>query len=392
VAKLDVATFLQTFVKPLVLGGELHVARPISLEDVDDWERQLPHASVEQVEVDDARVSVLSTLVVRPPAFVLEQDELLLAAGLYNALFLAHPGADGMMVTERQRRRIVGTAQSMVAQPLTHARTRVLARHALLHNLFDLARTDTFVTWWTGRARFLGQKPPSRLTAWRTVRRVREEVSKVEYDELLAAPDVAPVIASLLRRTPLTQLITTHAAAPALHWEDAVFLLRDPELARAVAYEVIRPGDPREQVAAPSRLAAAFEQMLERAPAEADVRAVAAFLVHLGALLALAEGRLREPDAKSPLLTAVLAVERAGQRPRGLATFFALPNALALVDPRLAAPAGLDREPDLARRWAAHRAQVADAVGEAVIDALAGRLGRHLRGALPAGAEPAPFA
>jgi hypothetical protein len=132
--------------------------------------------------------------------------------------------------------------------------------------------------------------------------------------------------------------------------------------------------------------------MLERAPAEADVRAVAAFLVHIGALLALAEARLREPDAKSPLLTAVLAVERAGQRPRGLATFFALPNALAQVDPRLAAPAGLEREPDLARRWAAHRAQVADAVGEAVIDALAGRLGRHLSGSrlLPAGDEAQP--
>jgi hypothetical protein len=392
VAKLDVATFLSGFVKPLVQGGELHVSRPIALEDVDQWEQQLPHASVEQNDVDDARVAVLSTLVVRPPPFVLEQDELLLAAGLYNALFLAHPDADGVMVTERQRRRIVSTAQAMVAQPLTRARTRVLARHALLHNLFELSRTDTFVTWWTGRARYLGQKAPARLTRWRTVRRVREEVSKVEYDELLAAPDVAPVIASLLRRTPLTQLITTHAAAPALHWEDAVFLLRDPELARAVAYEVIRPGDPREQIAAPSRLAAAFEQMLERAPAEADVRAVAAFLVHIGALLALAEARLREPDAKSPLLTAVLAVERAGQRPRGLATFFALPNALAQVDSRLAAPAGLDREPDLARRWAAHRAQVADAVGEAVIEALAGRLGRHLSGTrmLAAGAIDAP--
>lgn len=389
-ARLDVATFLRTFVAPLVAGGELHVSRPISLEDVDDWEAQLPHAAVEQVEVDDARAAVLSTIVVRPPAFLLEREELLLAAGLYNALFLAHPSADGVLVTERQRRRILGTAQAMAAQPLTRSRTRVLARHALLHNLFNLTRTDTFVTWWTGRARFLGQRPPGRLTTWKGVRRVREEISKVEYDELLAAPDVAPVIASLLRRTPLTQLLATHPAAPALHWEDAVFLLRDAELARAIAYEVIRPGEARDQVAAPARLAASFEQMLERAPDEADVRTVAAFLVHLGALLALAEVRLREPDARSPLLTAVLAVERAGQRPRGLATFFALPDALALVDPRLAAPAGLDRLPELARRWHAHRAQVTEAVGDAVIETLAGRLRRHLTGALPPSIETAP--
>src|SRR5690349_4355345 len=143
-ARLDVATFLRTFVKPLVAGGELHVSRPISQEDVDAWSADLPHASVEQVDVDDARTAVLSTLVVRPPALVLDQDELLLAAGLYNALFLAHPSADGVLVTERQRRRIVSTAQAMVGQPLTRSRTRVLARHALLHNLFHLARTDTF--------------------------------------------------------------------------------------------------------------------------------------------------------------------------------------------------------------------------------------------------------
>ena len=93
---------------------------------------------------------------------------------------------------------------------------------------------------------------------------------------------------------------------------------------------------------------------------------------------------MREPDARSPLLTAVLAVERAGQRPRGLATLFALPSAMAQVDPRLATPPGIESDPALARRWTAHRAQAAEAVGEAVIDALAARLRRHLRGALPA--------
>ena len=61
-----------SFVKPLVAGGELHVGAPIPLPDVDRWEQELHDASVEQVEVDDARHAVLSTLVCRPPAFVLE--------------------------------------------------------------------------------------------------------------------------------------------------------------------------------------------------------------------------------------------------------------------------------------------------------------------------------
>jgi hypothetical protein len=254
-----------------------------------------------------------------------------------------------------------------------------MARHTLLHNLFRLTRNDITVSWWTGRARFQGQKPPARLTTWRAVRRVREDVTVVDFEELLAVPDTAPVVATLLRRTPLTQLLESHPGAPPLHWEDAVFLLRDAELARAVAYRLVSDGTPREQVTGPARLAAAFEQMLERAPDEADVRAVAAFLVHLAALFCFGELGLREPGAKSPLVSTVLAAEAAGQRPRGLAALFALPNALASVDARIAAPPGLAAIPALAARWRVHRAQTAELLGDAVIDALAARLRRHLR-------------
>jgi len=178
-----------------------------------------------------------------------------------------------------------------------------------------------------------------------------------------------------------------------------VFVLRDVELARAVAYQLVPDAAPRDQIAGPARLAAAYEQMLERAPDERDVRAVAAFLVHLDALFCLAELTLREPGAKSPLISTVLAAEAAGQRPRGLATLFALPGALAAVDPRLAMPPGIAELPALAQRWKVHRAQTAELLGDAVIDALAARLRRHLRLAardpaevvqLPAPAAPEP--
>jgi hypothetical protein len=119
--------------------------------------------------------------------------------------------------------------------------------------------------------------------------------------------------------------------------------------------------------------------MLERAPDEADVRAVAAFLVHLNALYCFGELHLREPGAKSPLLSTVLGLDSVGQRPRGLATLFALPGALALVDPRLASPPGLDSIPQLATRWAVHRAQIAELLSDSVLEALAGRLRRHIR-------------
>ncbi len=388
--RLTVQAFLQRCVHPLVAGGDIHVGRPLTLDDVDGFDAELAHASVETEQVDEARAAVLAPLVCRVPPLLIERDDLALAAALHNALFLVHPQADGVTITDKMRRRIIDTTQALATQPLTRRRERVLGRHALLHNVFDLGRTDLQLSWWTGRARFLGQAPPARLLRWKGARRVREEISRAGYDELLGAPDVAPVMAMLLRRTPLTQLLATHVAAPALHWEDAVFVLRDAELARVVAYHAVAPaaaigggagaGDGRDLIATPARLAAAFEQMIERNPPSADVRAVAAFLVHLGALLVLGERGMRELDARSPLLSLVLAPERAGQRPRGLSTFFALPGALALVDPRLAVAPGLLDDPILARRWQAHRTQAAEAVGEAVIETLAQRLGRHLGG------------
>jgi len=381
-ARLHVREFLSRFVRPLVAGGEIHVGAPVPNSDLERWDHELGDAAVEITAVDEARQAVVSTLVCRPPPLVLEADDLALAVGLHNALFLVHPRAEQWSVSDRARRKVIDTALAQVSQPLTHDRRRVIARHALLHNLFHLTRSDVTVSWWTGRARFQGQKPPPRLVAWRSVRRVREDITVVDFEELLAVPDTAPVIATLLRRTPLTQLLDSHPGAPPLHWEDAVFLLRDAELARAVAYRLVPDAGPREQVTGPARLAAAFEQMLERAPDEPDVRAVAAFLVHLAALFCFGELGLREAGAKSPLISTVLAAEAAGQRPRGLATLFALPDALAAVDPRLARPPGIDAIPALAARWAVHRAQTTELLGEAVIDALAARLRRHLRLAL----------
>src|SRR5687767_14234096 len=157
-ARPHVRDFLSGFVQPLVAGGEVHVGAPIPGTDLARWEHELDDASVELTAVDDARTAAASTLVCRPPAFVFEGDEL--ALGLHNALFLVHPRAEEWTVSDRARRKIIDTALAQVSRPLTRNRTRVIARHALLHNLFHLTRNDVTVSWWTGRARFQGQRPP----------------------------------------------------------------------------------------------------------------------------------------------------------------------------------------------------------------------------------------
>ncbi|HMG23432.1 MAG TPA: hypothetical protein VK607_18990, partial [Kofleriaceae bacterium] len=141
-ARPHVRDFLAGFVQPLVAGGEIHIGAPIPLADSERWEVELDDASVELVAVDEARAAVLSTLVCRPPALVLEADDLALAVGLHNALFLVHPRAEEWSVSDRSRRKIIDTALAQVSRPLTRNRTRVMARHALLHNLFHLTRND----------------------------------------------------------------------------------------------------------------------------------------------------------------------------------------------------------------------------------------------------------
>ncbi len=385
----NVTDFLTRFALPLVAGGEASIGKPISGIDFEEMSRNLVHASVPIVAIDDARTEVVSTLVVRPPSFVFDTDELALVVALHNLLFLAHPRADGWLVTDRARRRVLEGAYVFASQPLSKNRTRNLARHGLLHNIFDLSRKDISLRWWTGSAEFVGQAPPKRLTRWRGIRQVHEEISVASFRDLLGDPEIAPVLITLLRRSPITQLFTIDQEGPRLHWEDAAFLLRDAEIARSVAYQTIAGTSPDERVARCARMAAAFDQMLERGPSEADVRAVVAFLVYVATLLAVAEldespRSHRENKHVSVLLSTVLASERAGARPRGLATFMALPAAAALADPIFAEVPGVSEEPALGARWRAQCAQALAGVGEGVVTSLAERLRRHLRPLLSA--------
>lgn len=374
----SVEEFLDGFVLPLVRGGDTHVGVPIAPEELQEFEERLPHVSDRVVAIDEARERALAEITAVPPPLVFDRDELELAAAVHNLFFIAHPRAESAGVSSGWTKRVLESARAYAGRPKSARRRRVLSRHALLHNLFRVRRTDVVVSWWTGSATYRGQEPPSRLTTWKSLRRVREERRTAHFDDLLGTVEASPVVASLLRRSPLTHLLARAKSAPPLHWEEAAFLLRDAEIARAIAYEALSPAEPRAQVAAPSRYASAFEQMLERSPTEADVRVVAAFLVHLNALLAHSESYAPEESAKSPLLAAVLAPERAGQRPRGLAVFFALPLALAEIDSQLAEPPGIRSDPRLARRWERYGAQVKEALGDALLETLVRRLRPHL--------------
>jgi hypothetical protein len=220
------------------------------------------------------------------------------------------------------------------------------------------------------------------LTKFRTVRRVREEHVYVGFAELLKTAQAQPVLSAVLRRSPLTPFLASTVEGPAMRLEESVFLLRDPELSRAIAYNAIEGKSAEEIFAKPAAYGAALEQMLERTPAEADVRTMTAFVVYLNALLVTIEEEHARHGGSRPPLLAELAPERANHRLRGLMAFLAVPSAISRVDPRLSQVPGVAEDPKLAARWQRQQRQVADLVGEAVVEALANRFQRHLTGVL----------
>lgn len=363
--------FLEEFVAPFVGGGEMKIGDPIDGPKIERFVRELPQASVGTVMVDDSRKQILQEVVVVPPIQFFGEDELYLAAAVYNLLFLAHPELD----SSRVRGKVISAAKSFASRELSLDRGQTLGRYALLANLYRVVRTDTELRWWTGKATFQGMSVPARLTRWRNVRRVQESESQVGYQELYAGADASAILGILVRRSPLTQLLAPPEVRLHLHWESVVFLLHDAEMCRCVAYACVHPQDesrnPLEQIC---RYAAEFEQMLERRPSSSDVRAVAAFLIHLNCLLAFGKaGAVNTQQLHSALVFA--------RRPRGLATFVGLPAAATQLKPDFI-PSELSADSEWHARFLEWQDMATKTIGKPFVDSLAGRLQRHFGGVI----------
>ena len=118
-ARPHVRDFLERFVRPLVAGGELHIGPPIPPPDVDRWEQELGDASSSWSRSTTRAPPRSRRSSCGRPLSCSRRDELALAAGLHDALFLVHPRAERWSVSNRQRRRIIDTALTLVSQPLT---------------------------------------------------------------------------------------------------------------------------------------------------------------------------------------------------------------------------------------------------------------------------------
>lgn len=214
-----------TFLAPLVLGGAMVPGKPIGGKNAFAIGERLPSDAVTLSHVDLARVRVARRIA---PVDRFEQAptpaEWVLAAALHDLVQATHPGFDAMFRRSGPRRLLDVMDETLDRVPSPRDVGDALSRHTWLSRMFELARTDVDVKWWTGSERFLGVEPPARLVAWPELRRVHQiRTPRPLMDLPTSGGAVDPsrfssLATRILAKTPLTDLATLDRAAPLFTW------------------------------------------------------------------------------------------------------------------------------------------------------------------------------
>jgi hypothetical protein len=215
-----------TFLAPLVLGGAMKPGKPFGGKNalsIGDGRQPTDFDLLSRCEL--ARVRIARRLA---PIDSFEPapngNEWALAAALHDLVQSTHPGFDALFRRSGPARILTVIEKTLERVPPPRNVGDALSRHTWLSRMFDLARTDVEVKWWTGSQTFLGEDPPARLTAWPEVRRVQQTRTPRPLMDLPtsgASVDqnrFTSVVELLLTKTPLTDLATIHRAGPLFTW------------------------------------------------------------------------------------------------------------------------------------------------------------------------------
>lgn len=255
-AKQGLESFLTTFVLPLVTGGQCEVSDPFDLADAQQFSQALPHCSFETEAIDKARRQVLAKVVCNPNPFLFSENDLRLSMAVHNFLVLVHPR---ISISLKKKKMLIGTVKKWIFAETKFDAGVLQSRHGLLHGLLQLHRRDQVLTWWTGKARFLGEEPPARLLRWGRIRRVSSDVSEQPIFGLLDE-ELLALYSLILTRTPLTLLLSTDEHPLAYSWRHLLPVLFDKALSRAVVQEYSKRDGKVMHI--PKRHGYAFQQLL----------------------------------------------------------------------------------------------------------------------------------
>jgi hypothetical protein len=214
---------------PLVLGGEVAPVHAIGARVACAMGARRPADVSLAARVASARVRRARTLVPVDAVADFAPDDWKLAAAWHDLLHATNPG----FCTPFRRgaaERILESAVAILDRTPNPATVReALSRHSWMARILDVHRTDTEVSWWSETRRFLGREPPVRLRAWPSLRRVsvvRTRRAVLDLDPIAVERGAwTSAFASLLTRSPLTDLETCTRAAPAFAWTEATLAL-----------------------------------------------------------------------------------------------------------------------------------------------------------------------
>ncbi len=356
--------FISRFLLPLVRGGTVEVARPLSLRDVDSLirahaDRPAPGERDAAAALTLARRHALAPLVPKVPPLPIDRATWRLGAAVHNLLALAHPRiAEGPGADSRiERVAAAATVLAGVGPPSTL--TETLARHSVVGRISEVHRRDHTVRFWLGRRTFVGRRPPARILALPRLRGVKIDTVRRGWLRDVGVHTAArPAFIALMEASPLGEALDPLRLDPPPSWGRLLSVLKFPVLCRLVAGRSVEIGVGKVGDALADALYR-FSSLQDTAgPVPASPQAVAfalAFLAHITWLDHLFDPNPTSVGGVGASLRA-RATSRVGRATgdssgRDLAVVLA---AASEIQPALIWPADVSRASDLGRGFARH--------------------------------------
>jgi len=230
---------------PLVLGGKLHLVRPLGRLGLTVGEGRHLADSDLRSRIDIARVRRARLLAPIDTLPELEASDWALVAALNDLLQVTNHELAGAF-TKGRYMRLIGSVLDVCARIAPPRDVgAALSRHATVARVMELVRSDTSVRWWTGSANFRGEPPPKRLLLWRDVRRVHVDTQRVPLHEMCEGlPPLVPenfvkALGAWLSLSPLTDLGTSTRVAPDFAWSPASIALIAVPAGRVLAFRAL---------------------------------------------------------------------------------------------------------------------------------------------------------
>ena len=237
---------------PLVLGGQLRPPHAIGARIA------LALGDAERLPVDIDLASRVQLGRVRRARRLVAVDrfgpataaEWALAAGLSDVLMATNPAFDTPLRRGAARRILAAAVAGIECVAVPSNAKDALSRHTWLARLLEVTRTDTTVSWWVGSQTYRGVDPPTRITAWPSMRRVTVSARPtpiVGLAPLAFEPErLVEPIARLLERTPLTDLATCDRDLPPFAWTPGTLGLLASRAGRTLALRALARLSPLE--------------------------------------------------------------------------------------------------------------------------------------------------